>query len=65
MSENILSNDPADYDWAGEQKERAYWEVQVHLTLLYGPAIIPQEFYEFVQWLDETVSQKGENHERK
>lgn len=49
---NLLDDPRADYDWAGEQQERAYWEAQKELTLLYGPQVIPQDFNEFVQWLD-------------
>lgn len=43
-----------DRDRAGEQQERVYWEAFSALKLLYGPPV-PDEFDEFVKWLDDMV----------
>lgn len=43
-----------DWDWAGEQQERAYWDAFNTLKLLYGPKV-PDDFDEFVSWIDDKV----------
>ena len=50
-----------DRDWAGEQQERAYWEAHKTLRELYGPKV-PEEFQEFVLWLDGKVMGEPDGH---